>query len=76
MLRREAIALLKEVGNHELVQPTMVVVQQEKSDRYQLKIKGEYDTILIQKFLNNRRFSYKIQQDYLIIFKSWTKLSE
>jgi len=68
--RKEATALLKELGAEHLVQPLMVLVDQKKPDNCQLKIKGEYNSKEIQVFLKNRGFSYQENNDYLIISNS------
>ena len=69
MERKEAVALLKELGTEHLIQPSLVLIEKRKPDRLQLQIKGNYDRPLIEAFLKNRGFSYEENQDYLIIFK-------
>ena len=69
MDRREAVALLKELGTEHLIQPSLVLIKQRTPDSYQLEIKGNYDSQRIEEFLNNKGFSYEENKDYLIIFK-------
>lgn len=69
MQRKEAVALLKELADKELIQPFMVVIQQRTPDNCQLKIKGNYEQSQIEIFLKNRGFSYEANKDNLIIFK-------
>lgn len=69
MKRNEAVALLKELSSEHLIQPTFVIIQQRKPERYQLEIKGEYDRQLIEKFLNNRNAVLEETGNYLVIFK-------
>ena len=69
MLRQEAIALLKELGDGGLIQPLFVIIEKQTKDKFQLKIKGSYDINQIDSFLKNRGFTYERSKDYLIIFK-------
>lgn len=69
MDRKEAIALVKELGDRELVQPTFVVIENKSPDKLQLKIKGEYDCHQIEVFLKNRGFSFQETKDFLTISK-------
>ncbi len=66
--RKEAVALLKEIGIEQLIQPSLVLVEKRKPDSYQLKIKGNYDLKQITIFLKNRGFSLEENEDYLVIF--------
>ena len=68
MKRAEAIALLRELEAEHLIQPTAVLIEQRKPERFQLKIKGDYDCKQIEKFLNNR-FSLEESDGYLVIYK-------
>jgi hypothetical protein len=43
LLRKEAVALLKELGNRDLVQPFFVIIEKRTRDKFQLKIKGSFD---------------------------------
>jgi len=66
--RKEAVALLKELGVEQLIQPSLVLVEKRKLDSYQLKIKGSYDLKQIMIFLKNRGFRLEENGDYLVIF--------
>jgi hypothetical protein len=68
--RKEAVALLKEIGNQLLVSPRTVLIECRKADDCQLKIKGEYINEEIKLFLKNRGYTYEVNKDYLIIYKS------
>jgi len=57
--RKEAIALLVELGSNQLVSPDFVILEQRKLDRYQLKIKGNYNFKELGIFLKNYRFDTK-----------------
>jgi hypothetical protein len=65
--RKEAVALLKELGNQLFVSPRMVLIECRKVDGCQLKIRGEYSYEEIELFLKNRGYSYEINEDYLTI---------
>ncbi|MGA2681227.1 MAG: hypothetical protein ABSF44_05435 [Candidatus Bathyarchaeia archaeon] len=69
MDRKEAVALLKELGTEHLIQPTFVLIKQRTPDSHQLQIKGDYDREEIELLLKNRKFSLEENKDYLIIFK-------
>jgi hypothetical protein len=69
MLRQEAIALLKELGDRGLIQPIFVIIEKQTRDKFQLKIKGSYDINQIEFLLRNRGVTYEKSKDYLIIFK-------
>jgi len=66
--RKEAVALLKELGVEQLIQPSLVLVEKRKTDSYQLKIKGSYDLKQITIFLKNKGFRLEENEDYLVIF--------
>ena len=68
MLRQEAIALLKELGNNNLVQPLFVIIEKRTPDKFQLKIKGYYDSKEIEIFLKNSGYSFQDNHEFLIIF--------
>lgn len=68
MDRKEAIALLFELGTCQLINPCLVVLEQNKPDKYQLKIKGDYSFRDVAVFLKNR-FCLKEVNNYLVIFK-------
>jgi len=69
MLRQEATAILKELGDRGLIQPLFVIIEKRTLDKFQLKIRGSYDGDQIELFLKNTGFSYEENKDYLIIFK-------
>ena len=54
MKRTEAVALLKELGAEQLIQPTLVLIEQRSSDGYQLQIKGNYNFQEIETFVKDR----------------------
>ena len=71
--RAEAVALLKELGSEQLIQPAFVLVERRfpdicllYPDNYQLKIKGNYNLQEIGVFLKNR-FLIEENRNYLII---------
>ena len=66
--RKEAIALLVELGSYQLVSPDLVILEQRRLDSYQLKIKGNYSLKDVRLFLKNR-FCLEEINNYLIIFK-------
>jgi hypothetical protein len=67
MKRQEAVALLKELSTEQLIQPSLILIQQRSPDRFQLQIKGNYDCQQIEVFLKNK-FSLEESKGYLIIF--------
>jgi len=69
LLRKEAVALLKELGNRDLVQPFFVIIEKRTRDKFQLKIKGSFNKTQIFSFLKSRGFSCEEKEDYLIIYK-------
>jgi hypothetical protein len=66
MKRAEAVALLKELGLAQLIQPSFVLIEQRFPDVYQLRIKGNYDFQEIGLFFNNR-FLIEEFENYLVI---------
>jgi hypothetical protein len=69
MLRQEAVALLKELDDKGLIEPLSVIIEKQTKDKFQLKIKGSYDSSQIESFLKKRGVTYENSKDYLIIFK-------
>ena len=67
MDRKEAVALLKELGTAHLIQPTFVLIKQRTPDSCELLIKGDYDLKEIDRRLKNRKFCLEEKKDYLII---------
>jgi hypothetical protein len=71
MNRKQAVAVLRELGEAHLVLPSLVIIEQRAPDRYQLKIKGNYDFELIELFIQKNNLAAKQDKDkgYLLIFK-------
>jgi hypothetical protein len=71
MQRYETVALLKEMGAQNLIQPSLVLIEERKPDRYELQIKGFYDLDLIRIFA--QQYNLTVAEDatkgYLVIFK-------
>jgi len=71
MQRYEAITLLKELDAQNLIQPSLVRIEQREPERYQLQIKGSYDIKLISRFV--KQYDLAVREDtvngYLVIFK-------
>jgi hypothetical protein len=67
MNRKEAIALLSELGANQLVNPNFVLIEERKPNAYQLKIKGDYCLQEIKLFLKNRFLINENNNNYLII---------
>jgi len=65
MKRTEAVGLLKELVAEQLIQPSLVLIEQRNSGRYQLQIKGTYNFQEIEMFFKNR-FSLEECKGYLI----------
>jgi hypothetical protein len=69
MNRKEAVTLFTDLVANGYVQPHLVLIEQKKPDKFQLKIKGNYDSQQIEKFLKKKGLSCEKNMDYLIIFK-------
>ena len=69
MNRKEAVALFTELVAKGYVQPNLVLIEQRKPDKYQLKIKGDYDNSQIELFLKNKKLCIEQNKNYLIILK-------
>jgi hypothetical protein len=54
MKRTEAVGLLKELVTEQLIQPSLVLIEQRSPDGYQLQIKGNYNFQEIEMFVKNR----------------------
>jgi DNA-binding PadR family transcriptional regulator len=71
MRRGEAVALLKELGAEGLIQPSWVLIEQRRPEKYQLCVKGDYDLHQIELFLE--KYTLAIEEDktkgFLCIFK-------
>ncbi len=71
MKRGQAITLLTDLCLKEkLVQPTFVIIEHREPDEYQLKIKGDYDSESIKKFVQKKNLSVEENKEngYLLIF--------
>ena len=68
MNRREAVCLLRELVAEQLIQPSLVLIEQKNSDGYQLEIKGDYNFQQIEMFVKNR-FSLEERKGCLILYK-------
>ena len=69
MDRKEAIALLSELGANQFVNPNLVLLEKREPDRYRLQIRGDYNRQSIVAFLRKRHLSFETSNDYLIVFK-------
>ena len=65
MKRAETVAILKELGAEQLIQPFLVLIEQKSPDRYQLQIKSSYNLREIEMFVKNRS-SLEESNGYLI----------
>jgi hypothetical protein len=63
------VALYTDLVTNGYVQPHLVSIEQKKPDKFQLRIKGEYDSNQIELFLKIRGALCEKTEDYLIIFK-------
>jgi hypothetical protein len=68
MKRAEAVGLLKELVAEQLIQPSLVLIEQRSPDGYQLQIKGNYNFQEIEMFVKDR-FSLEECKGYLIFNK-------
>jgi hypothetical protein len=66
--RKEATALLAELGSLELVNPELVVLELRSPEKYQMKIKGVYSIKEIEVYLKNR-YCIEEYKNCLIIYK-------
>jgi hypothetical protein len=64
--RNESVALLKELGAHQLVSPIVVSIEHQWPDSYLLKIKGDYNLQAMKIFLK-KKFSVEENKDYIVI---------
>lgn len=67
--RKEAVALFTELVAKGYVQPSLVSIEQRKPDKFQLKIKGNFDWKQIELLLKNSGFTIEKNIDCLIICK-------
>jgi hypothetical protein len=68
--RKEAVALVKELGDRELIRPIFVILHCVEPDRYKVKMKGDFECKEVELFLKNRGYSFEENKDTLIIFKA------
>ena len=64
--RAETAALLKELVEAELIQPSFVLLEMRFPDIYQLRIKGSYNLQEIRRYLKDR-FLIEEYENYLVI---------
>ena len=57
MDRKEAITLLSELGANQLICPSFVILEQRKTENYQLKMKGKFDFIELRKCSRKQIFN-------------------
>lgn len=71
MERKEAVALLKELVDSNLAQPSLIALKENKRGKFDLVIKGDYDTQVITKFLAKKNLALKEgkEEGYCIISK-------
>ena len=67
MRRTEAVNLLKELAAEQLIQPSLVLINERSPDVYQLQIKGNYNFQQIEMFVQNR-FSLEESKGCLIFY--------
>ena len=69
MKRKEAVALVKELSESQLIKPSFLILNRAEPDRYKVQIKGEYDCKEVELFLKDRGLAFEENKDYLMIFK-------
>ena len=71
MNRKEAVSLVSELVAHGLVTPSFVVIEQRKPDKHQLKIKGNYDFLLISAFVQSKKLMIEEDRakECILVFK-------
>jgi hypothetical protein len=65
--KEDATVLLNELGANNLVNPKLVLIEHEESDRYRLQIRGDFDRSAIARFVRKRALSCKMNDTYLTI---------
>jgi hypothetical protein len=68
MKEEEATVLLNELGANKLVNPKLVLIERNESDRYRLQIRGDYDRHAIALFVRKKELTCKMNNNYLTIF--------
>jgi hypothetical protein len=72
MNRHQAATLLKELIEHNLIQPpSFISLEQRGSENFELILQSEGDSGAIKKFVEKRNLAFKIdlQKGYCIIYK-------
>ncbi len=71
MNRAEVVALMKQLSDEYLIDPTFVLIEKRTPGNYQLKVRADYDRHIIEMFIE--KFNLAIQEDktkgFLTIFK-------
>jgi hypothetical protein len=69
--RKEAVSLYSELVAHGLVTPSFVVIEQRKPDNHQLKIKGNYDFLLVSAFVHSKKLIVEEDKakECILVFK-------
>ena len=71
MNRNEAMALLKELIAHDLVEPSWVSIEERRSKHFQIQIKCDYNCKQIEQFVkkNNLIVEEDKEKRYLLIHR-------
>ena len=71
MRREQAVALVKELVDNNLIQTNWLLIDKRKPDSYELKFKGDWDRYSLNDFLKNRNLVIEENKEkqYLVIFK-------
>ena len=71
MERKEAIALLKELVDNNLAQPSLVILQEKSRGKFELQMKDECDNEALRDFLTKKNFGMKqdTEKGYCVIYK-------
>jgi hypothetical protein len=69
--RLEAMALLKELAAHNLIEPSYIHVIERKPNHYQIQIKCDYSNLEIEAYA--KKYGLSIEEDkerkYMVIYK-------
>ncbi len=70
MLRAQAIAVLKDLATNGLIDTAWVSIEERKTGDFELKVKGNWDKSLIDKFLKKRNLTLEenAKNDWLTIY--------
>jgi len=66
MKRKEVVGLIRELVAEQLIQPSLILIEQSSPDDYKLQIKGDYSLEQIEMFVKDR-FSLEKIDDRLIL---------